>query len=128
MFGMSLFLGILIPLRRGIPIPLKNERNSYSNGNRLDFSKKHNYFLFSFSFFFFKKKKKRWKIETPTSLIVAGRPHKWLQGWSHHPRGDLGVAQATPGDHSGGGKQIPHQHIKAIKRSFFNTSIYLPYT
>jgi hypothetical protein len=59
MFGMGLFLGIPIPigipipLQRGIPIPLKNERNSYSNGNRLDFSKKHNYFLFSFSFFLF---------------------------------------------------------------------------
>jgi hypothetical protein len=46
MFGMSLFLGIPIligipiPLRRGVHIPLKNDRNNHSNGNRLDFSKK----------------------------------------------------------------------------------------
>jgi hypothetical protein len=38
LFGSGLFLkigisiGIHIPLRRGIPIPLKNERNSYSLG------------------------------------------------------------------------------------------------
>jgi hypothetical protein len=36
LFGMDLFIGIIIPigipihLRRGIPIALKNERNSYS--------------------------------------------------------------------------------------------------
>jgi hypothetical protein len=59
MFGMGLFLGIPISLQREIPISLKNERNSYSNGNRLDFLKKHNYFLFSIQFLFFSKKKKK---------------------------------------------------------------------
>jgi len=110
MFDMGLFLGIPIligipiPLRRGISIRLKNERNIYSNGNRLNFSKKHNYFLFSFSFFFFKKKKKkRLKIETPPPLNSNGwlASHKWLRGWCDHPWGDLGVAQATPDSHRG---------------------------
>jgi hypothetical protein len=40
LFGRYLFLGITIPLRRGIPIPLKNERNSYPNGNGVQFLKK----------------------------------------------------------------------------------------
>jgi len=65
LFGMSLFhIGIAIPLRKGIPIPLKNERNNYFNGNRLDFSEKLLFFFsFNFSFFFLKKKEE--KIKTP---------------------------------------------------------------
>jgi hypothetical protein len=44
MFDRNLFLRIVIPiripipLRRGISIPLKNKRNSYFNGDKLDFS------------------------------------------------------------------------------------------
>jgi hypothetical protein len=65
LFGMSLFhIGIAIPLRKVIPIPLKNERNNYFNGNRLDFSEKLLFFFsFNFSFFFLKKKEE--KIKTP---------------------------------------------------------------
>jgi len=94
MFDMGLFLGIPIligipiPLRRGISIRLKNERNIYSNGNRLNFSKKHNYFLFSFSFFFFKKKKKKGEKSKPHPPLTA------MGGWP-----------ATNG--SGGGATTP---------------------
>jgi hypothetical protein len=63
MFGKGLFLRIVIPvgitilLRRGIHIPLKNERNGYSNGNRLHFSEK-------------KKKKKKKKKKTSHYLFL----------------------------------------------------------
>jgi hypothetical protein len=68
-------IGITIPLRRWIHILLKNEKNSYSNENRLNFSKKSNTFFIFFQFFFSKKKKK----ETPTPLYYGwppvGQPH-----------------------------------------------------
>jgi hypothetical protein len=38
MFGRGLFFIIVILIE--IPISLENERNSYSNGNRLDFPEK----------------------------------------------------------------------------------------
>jgi hypothetical protein len=61
LFGRGVFLrivipmGITIPLRRRIPIPLKNERNSYSNGNELQFQEKT--LIFYFLSILFKNKK-----------------------------------------------------------------------
>jgi hypothetical protein len=87
MFGRNLFFGIVIPIRipiplqRGIHIPLKNERNNYSNGNRLDFPEKTLlFFLFSFNFFFKKRKKKKGKNETPPPLN-SGWPTTPMGGW-----------------------------------------------
>jgi hypothetical protein len=76
---------------------LKNEKDSYSNGNRLHFSKKKNYSHFLFSlFFFFKKKKEEEEERKPQPpFIVVGQPHM-AQGVVEC----LGVAQATPGDNS----------------------------
>jgi hypothetical protein len=94
MFGRDLFLGIVIPigihilLRRGIDIPLKNERNSYSNGGiNYIFQKKHYYFLFSFNFFFQKKRKKT--KPHPPLTVAGGRPATYGYGCGV---GTLGVA------------------------------------
>jgi hypothetical protein len=92
MFGRDLFLGIVIPigihilLRRGIDIPLKNERNSYSNGNRIYLPKKTLLFFIFFQFFFPKKKEKN---ETPPPFNCGGwsASHIWLWVWCGDPGG-----------------------------------------
>jgi len=57
--GIVIPIGIAIPLRRGILIPLKNERNSYFNGNGLQFLEKTLLFFIFFQFFFLKKKNEK---------------------------------------------------------------------
>jgi hypothetical protein len=102
MFGMDLFLGIHIPigipipLRRGIPIPLKNERNSYSNENRLDFLENTLLFFILFQFCFFKKKKKDWKIKTPPPLNSGCRPPQWVVSQPQMVSTTLGVIWGWP--------------------------------
>jgi hypothetical protein len=130
MFGRSLFLGIVIPigipipLRRGIPIPLKNERNSYSNGNRLDFLEKNTIF-----FFFKKKKKKKTKPQPPLNsgwptTQWGGRPSTYgaIWGWPKVPRGwswpppeaTLRWLRPPPGYFVGGGR-LPYSFQKKKK-------------
>jgi len=96
MFGRCLFIEITIFLRRGIPIPLKNEKNSYFSGNILDLKKKKPLLCFIL-FHFFKKKKK----EPPTlpPLIVVGQPPQWVVS---QPLMALGVVQPPLNSLDGG--------------------------
>jgi hypothetical protein len=82
LFDRGLFLGlivipieIIIPLRRGIPIPLKNERNNYSNRNRLHFQEKTTFIFIFYQYLFFFKKDKKKKPQLP------------LQWLAEHPNG-----------------------------------------
>jgi hypothetical protein len=76
-------------------IHLKNERNSYTNGNELQFLENMVLFFIFFQIFF--------KKGTNKTLTLASRPPIWVDGQPHKvprvvapPLEQWGVAQATP--------------------------------
>jgi hypothetical protein len=82
LFGGNLFVGIVIsigitiPLRRGIPIPLKNKRNTCSLRNRMHFpkekKKKKKHIIFHF---ISNMKKKRWVTEGGRTKVAHPCTH-----------------------------------------------------